>query len=302
MTELPEADDIEDTVSGSYRQRKAWIEAPVRVRQTLPVTEVVQDARAEGIDGGFPGGVELVDSAVVTPPPPTATAAPARSPVRAIQGALLVTGLDALLLALGLGGPDALWRHSRAVALLIIWGIGAIVLAWLRPVRTHDPVEMRKDPPYAMPALFLLPLAVPPLSAWGERTHLWLIPGGLALRWAGVALSGLGFAMRIAAIATLGSRFSPFVAVQRDHTLETGGLYGRVRHPGYLGAWLVTLGAMLAFGSALTLPLVLLMLFLLDGRARREDTVLEGHFGDTFRHYRARTGRFFPRLLGAGRG
>lgn len=230
------------------------------------------------------------------------SATPARTPIVSVAGSLATTALDALLLAWALGGLGALLAHRRALALLIIWGIGAMVLAWLRPVRTHEPVEMRADPSYAMPALFLLPLVTPPLSAWGERLGLWPIPGGEALRWTGVALSGLGFAMRIAAIAKLGSRFSPFVAVQRDHALETGGLYARVRHPGYLGAWLVTLGAMLAFGSALTLPLVLLMLLLLDGRARREDAVLERHFGEEFHRYRAHTGRFFPKLLGAGRG
>jgi protein-S-isoprenylcysteine O-methyltransferase Ste14 len=37
-------------------------------------------------------------------------------------------------------------------------------------------------------------------------------------------------------------------------------------------------------------------LLLLEARARREDQVLEGHFGDEFRRYAEHTGRFFPRL------
>jgi protein-S-isoprenylcysteine O-methyltransferase Ste14 len=215
-------------------------------------------------------------------------------------GALSVTALDGLLLALALGGLGPLLAHRRALALLAVWGIGAVVLAWLRPVRTHDPVELRRDPPYAMPLLFLIPLVTPPVSAWGERQQLWLLPGGDFLRWGGVALTMFGFAMRIAAIARLGSRFSPFVAVQKSHALETRGVYARVRHPGYLGAWLVSLGAILTFGSALALPLVLVMLVILESRARREDQVLENHFGEEFRRYRAHTGRFFPRLTGTG--
>ena len=224
----------------------------------------------------------------------------ARSPLHSPLGALAVTALDGLLLAWALGGFAPLFAHRRALALLIIWGIGGIVLAWLRPVRTHDPIELRRDPPYTMPLLFLIPLITPPLSALGERRAMGLLPGGDALRWAGVALTIIGFTIRIAAIARLGSRFSPFVAVQRRHVLETGGIYARVRHPGYLGAWLVSLGAALAFGSAMALPLVLVMLLILESRARREDEVLERHFGDEFRHYRAHTGRFFPRLTGTG--
>jgi protein-S-isoprenylcysteine O-methyltransferase Ste14 len=223
-----------------------------------------------------------------------------RSPLVAVTGALAATALDAALLALALGGIGALLGHRRALALLALWLAGAIVLAWLRPVRSHDPVALRPDPWYAMPALFLLPLVTPPLSALGERLGLWPLPGGAALRWSGVGLSAAGFALRIAAMARLGSRFSPLVAVQRSHALETRGPYARVRHPGYLGAWLIVLGAMLAFGSAATLPLVLLFLWLLLARAGREDRVLEQHFGDQFRRYRARTGRFLPRLLRAG--
>jgi protein-S-isoprenylcysteine O-methyltransferase Ste14 len=122
------------------------------------------------------------------------------------------------------------------------------------------------------------------------------LPGGDPLRWLGVILSVAGFAIRIAAMAQLGPRFSPLIAVQRTHALETRGLYARIRHPGYLGAWLVTAGAALAFGSALTLILPLLMLGVLATRIRGEEAMLERHFGDDFRRYRARTGALTPRF------
>src|SRR5439155_6944026 len=93
-----------------------------------------------------------------------------------------------------------------------------------------------------------------------------------------------------------GSRFSPLIAVQREHPLETAGLYARIRHPGYLGAWLAALGAALAFGSALALPLLGLMLLSLESRMRREELLMERHFGDRYRRYRERTGRLLPRL------
>jgi protein-S-isoprenylcysteine O-methyltransferase Ste14 len=216
--------------------------------------------------------------------------------LRVILGALAVTAIDAALLALALGGVVPLLGHARALALLAAWGVGGIVLGLLRPVRTHDPIEVRNDPPLVMVALFFIPLLTPPLAAWGERAAMWPLPGGAALEWGGVVLSAAGFAVRIAAMARLGSRFSPLVAVQKTHALETGGPYAFVRHPGYLGSWLTTFGAALAFGNAVGIPFALAMLLVLLARVRREDEMLERHFGETFRVYRARTGGLLPRL------
>ena len=224
--------------------------------------------------------------------PPT----PARSvsPLLAIVGTLAATALDAALIALGLGGVPPLLAHARALALLAIWFAGGLILSLKRPVRTHDPVATAAEPPWMLLALLVVPLFVPALSAWGEARALWLLPGGAALRWSGVVLSGLGFALRIAAIARLGSRFSPLLVAQRGHVLETSGLYGLVRHPGYLGTFLVALGTVLAFGSAIGLTLVAALYLLLDQRMRREDAFLAGQFGDQFLRWQEKVGRFVP--------
>ena len=209
---------------------------------------------------------------------------------------LVATGLDAALLAIALGGIAPLLAHARALALLALWAVGAVTLALLRPVRGHDAQSVERDPPFVLLALFLIPLLAPPVAALGERLALWPLPGGAPLRWFGVVLSGAGLGVRIAAMAQLGSRFSPLLAVQRKHALETRGLYARIRHPGYLGALLAALGGALAFGSAVALPLVAAMGLLLWARAGREETMLERHFGTAYVNYRARSGRLLPRL------
>ena len=203
--------------------------------------------------------------------------------------------LDVVLLALGVGGFAALLHHARALALFGTWLITTPTLAVLRPVRSQDPVAAHPDRA-VMLALFLIPLFTPMLSALAERSGAWPLPGGAALRWSGVALSAAGLALRIQAMRQLGSRFSPLVAVQREHTLETRGLYGAVRHPGYLGAWTCNLGIVLAFGSALTLPLVVLMALAYGRRVAAEERLLEQRFGTQFRDYRARVGGFVPRI------
>ena len=218
------------------------------------------------------------------------------SPVVAIVGALAVVALNALLLALALGGIDVLRIHARALALLAIWAAGGITLALLQPVRRHDPKALEHESKFSLVMMLVLPMLTPPLAALGERLGLFLDFAKAPFEWAGVACVALGLAIRIAGMARLGSRFSPLVAVQQDHVLETHGIYAVVRHPGYLGALLACVGAMVAFGSALALPLVAAFSGLLQARIAREEVLLEQHFGEAFFDYRRRVGGLLPRL------
>jgi protein-S-isoprenylcysteine O-methyltransferase Ste14 len=222
---------------------------------------------------------------------------------RALLFALAGLVVDAALFALALGGLAPLLAHPLALALLAIWTTANVVLAALRPVRRQDTVAERADARFVLIALGLLPLIAPPVSALGERLR-WAaapwdaIPAPLAetIAWAGVALTALGLAIRITAMTRLGARFSPLIAVQREHALETTGLYARVRHPGYLGTLLAITGAVLTFQSMLAWPLLAIMYAAQTARARREESLLENHFGDPYRAYKRRTGRFLPRL------
>jgi protein-S-isoprenylcysteine O-methyltransferase Ste14 len=208
---------------------------------------------------------------------------------------LVVTGLDALLLALALGGWRPLANHPRALALLACWALSGVVLAALRPPRSRVAVAEERESRLLLAALGLIPLLIPPLAAASERFGWGALPGGDALRWSGVGLAALGLAVRVTAMRQLGSRFSPLLTVQPDHVLETRGLYAWIRHPGYLGAWLASLGAALAFGSGPALAPVLLFGALMAARARREEALLEEHFGEAWRRHRGRTGGFLPR-------
>src|SRR5262252_1762699 len=221
---------------------------------------------------------------------------PPRPPaVVLVSRALLVLAIESALLAWGLGGLRALVASPRALALIAIWGVVGITLSFARPARGQDIVRAEKDP-LAMLALALLPLAIPGVAAWGGRLRGWPLPAPGLLGWIGVALSALGLALRVAAMRQLGTRFSPLLAVQREHALETTGWYARVRHPGYLGSLLASWGAAIAFGSAMALPLAALMTAFQWDRARREERLLEGQFGDDWRAYAARTGALLPPL------
>jgi protein-S-isoprenylcysteine O-methyltransferase Ste14 len=221
-------------------------------------------------------------------------ASDAHRPALSLLGSALVLALDAALLALGVGGAHALFHHPRAVGLLLVWAAGYGALAGRTRPRPRDPRERRADSRLVLATLVLVPLLTPMLSAWSERAGVWPLPGGALLRWSGVALAGAGLLLRVLAMQRLGARFSPLVELQPGHVLEGGGVYAWMRHPGYAGACLSNLGAVLAFGSAVTLPLVAVMALATLARVAREESALEAVFGDEYRRYRARVGRWGP--------
>lgn len=227
------------------------------------------------------------------PAPPTVVP---RSPLRAALSALVVVALETALLALGLGGFPALARHPQALGLIAVWAASGVALAALRPVRSQDVVERPAGQGALLVALLVIPLFTPLLCAWAAREGLAPLPGGAAPRWAGVALAAGGLWLRVAAMTRLGPRFAPLVALQRTHALETGGLYARLRHPGYVGAALANLGTVIALGSAAGLVSVALFAAALEARMRAEEALLARRFGDAWVAYAARAGRWLPRL------
>lgn len=219
----------------------------------------------------------------------------ARPLSRMIPIVVVATLFDASLLAIALGGFAPLLHHARALALLAVWAAGNVVITAVRPPLEKAASTEREPFPVVL-GLFALPFAAAPLSAWGERVGLAALDVPEALHWAAIGLAASGLALRAAAMARLGLRFSPQVAIQHGHELETGGVYSRMRHPGYLGALLASTGAALTFASLLGLIPIVLLIPALAWRVGREDRMLEARFGNSFRSWKARTGGLWPRL------
>lgn len=87
---------------------------------------------------------------------------------------------------------------------------------------------------------------------------------------------------------------SGLVAIQREHTLVTTGIYSRIRNPSYLGLLVSTLGWALAFRSGVGVVLTALMIPPLVARMRSEEKLLSAHFGGEYEAYCARTSRLIP--------
>jgi protein-S-isoprenylcysteine O-methyltransferase Ste14 len=133
------------------------------------------------------------------------------------------------------------------------------------------------------------------LPAYMDRLDVWTLDGD-AMRWFGVLLFAVGGALRLWPVFVLGNRFSGLVAIQPGHRLVTGGIYGVIRHPSYLGFLVSSLGWALAFRSIVGVLLVVLMIVPIIGRIRAEEALLRSEFGTEYDAYRARTSRLIPGL------
>lgn len=102
---------------------------------------------------------------------------------------------------------------------------------------------------------------------------------------------------------TLGTHRIPIALWHQENDaprhIVTWGAYSRVRHPFYASFLVCLLGTVLVLPHALTALTLLYALVALNLTAAREERRLAAsEFGDEYKLYMARTGRFWPRLGG----
>jgi len=88
----------------------------------------------------------------------------------------------------------------------------------------------------------------------------------------------------------------PQARVSRDHELVVEGPFRFVRHPAYSGDLALWLGSALATLNVLLVVLWPLYVLGATLQSRVEDELLASKFGNDYRHYAARVGRFVPRV------
>jgi protein-S-isoprenylcysteine O-methyltransferase Ste14 len=206
----------------------------------------------------------------------------------AIVGGLAYLGLAIL----GWGGFAAFFSHPALTALAIVGfvltGVALFSGGDLSPGERED-----RGNRWVLAAFGVIGLLLAYLPAYTDRTDVWTLDGD-AVRWLGVVLFAAGGALRIWPVFVLGHRFSGLVAIQPGHTLVTGGVYGVIRHPSYLGLLINSLGWALAFRSMVGVLLTALTIPPLIARIRAEERLLHTQFGDEYDAYRSRTWRLLP--------
>jgi len=188
--------------------------------------------------------------------------------------------------------------------LIFVIGFFAVVLITLhyriRSWASREELDRRQEGLFILATLrsagLVLWLAViaymvnPDWMAWSSM----LLPRWL--RWAGVGILAVAVGLLTWTLRSLGTNLTDTVVTRRVHTLVTHGPYRWVRHPFYGTMALLILANTLVAGNWFFLLVGSLMLSLLTLRTTIEERNLLARFGDAYRAYVMRTGRFVPRL------
>jgi protein-S-isoprenylcysteine O-methyltransferase Ste14 len=138
----------------------------------------------------------------------------------------------------------------------------------------------------------LLYLVYPPLVNWAQvELPLWL-------RWTGIGLMVVAVPLIYWMFSSLDTNISPTVVTREQHTLVTAGPYRWIRHPLYTFATLNFIGLILVAANWFMLVTAIVALWALHVRTPLEEQRLVDAFGDEYRQYMQRTGRYLPKLGG----
>jgi protein-S-isoprenylcysteine O-methyltransferase Ste14 len=117
------------------------------------------------------------------------------------------------------------------------------------------------------------------------------------LRWIGASLAVFAVPpLLFWTFHSLGKNLTDTVVTRREHTLVTHGPYRWVRHPFYDVVLLEIVSMSLLAANWLLALLGLSAFALMVVRTRIEEEKLIQRFGDEYRAYMERTGRFFPHV------
>ena len=165
---------------------------------------------------------------------------------------------------------------------------------------SNEKISRRKE---GMPILILLRLGG--LGLWLSPIAYVINPGWMSwsalplpieLRELGAVMSALAIPMIIWVFRSLGHNVTDTVVTREKHTLVTHGPYRWIRHPLYSFAALFFVGIGLVAANWFILLAISLGFILLAVRTPIEEAELIGRFGDDYRAYMQRTGRFLPHV------
>ena len=103
-------------------------------------------------------------------------------------------------------------------------------------------------------------------------------------------------ALLIWTLRSLGKNLTDTVVTRQAHTLITRGPYQWVRHPFYDCMFLFLIGTALMTANWFVLASGLVVFAILASRSKTEEEKLLERFGEPYRAYRTRTGRFLPKV------
>ena len=230
-------------------------------------------------------------------PPPRSADHAAHAPARrgfTVRTAELIILMAAIIgaVALGLGMSKYLAEHRYVAAYLIAYGVFrfADLLVRDQAALGIDSARFMQRVMYEIPLLILF------FAAPFERTYVY---GGEVRHWTGA----LGLLIELAGLwLVLGARiqlgfFSPPPTSEAMPTLVRNGLYRFVRHPVYLGEFIVLLAWPFEYGAPVTFAIAAIIGgVVIRRRCREEEADLLAQFGDEYAAYMRVTDSVIPNV------
>lgn len=199
---------------------------------------------------------------------------------------------------------DQTFRAALIAILLLTLPIG--VYHRLKSQSTREKLDRRQE------GLFILVTLRSVGIAFWLGLIAWMVdPGWMSwsslplptwLRWTGVGNIVIACGLTIWTLRCLGKNLTDTVVTRQQHTLVMHGPYRWVRHPFYDCAALLVVAGSLTAANWFLFVNGIVVFSLLVIRTRTEEENLVARFGDSYRAYRERTGRFLPEFKTIQRG
>lgn len=216
-----------------------------------------------------------------------------RTPLKQLIGIPLNVMLFCLLMVLSWGDTRDFFSHPARLGVIVLLLLAMPVMTVCTGGRSKG-VRSQADHRAFFPLLMFHSLFTAIAMPKMDRADLWTIPGGDFVRWFGLVVFAAGVVLRIVPMLKLGKRFASVVAVQEGHALETGGIYGLVRHPSYLGIFLMDVGFAGVYRSWLAVALLPMVFWMFARRMAVEEKFMIEQFGESYRTYMARVPKLIP--------
>lgn len=188
-----------------------------------------------------------------------------------------------------------------ALVVVIVLTMAVTLYHRLQAAKSGETIS-RKDEGY----LFAISLRLAGLCLWIVTFGYLLVPADFQwvsfplpewIRWGGVVAGSLCSLLMYWTLSSLGKNLTDTVVTRKDATLVTHGPYRWVRHPFYVTAALLMASVTVLTANWLIGLSSLIVLVLLAVRTPKEEAMLIERFGDQYRDYMTKTGRFAPRLF-----
>lgn len=187
-----------------------------------------------------------------------------------------------------------------ALAVVIALTMAVTVYHRLQAASSGERISRREEG-----YLFAVVLRLAGLCLWINTFAYLLAPSSVQwamvplpdwVRWMGAATGALCSLLMYWTLSSLGKNLTDTVITRADAFLVTHGPYNWVRHPFYVTAALLMASVTVLTANWMIGLSSVLVLAMLAVRTPKEEEMLIERFGQSYRDYMARTGRFVPRL------